>query len=153
MDDDRPTAYDGSDGSRASTLERSSSLSDSRRDSRQASSFTAINAAAFHQQAGHEGYAGGISHHSPTQGFPPTPGSLSNEAAMANVNAETVSIDSYVQQNQGQRFGTMLEDIQEFTAGGMVCAPNIGDWDMLKPPFYTQMAGGNALPQFSGSYS
>ncbi|KAK1517398.1 fungal specific transcription factor [Colletotrichum abscissum] len=153
MDDDRPTAYDGSDGSRASTLERSSSLSDSRRDSRQASSFTAINAAAFHQQAGHEGYAGGIPHHSPTQGFPPTPGSLSNEAAMANVNAEIVSIDSYVQQNQGQRFGTMLEDIQEFTTGGMVCTPNIGDWDMLKPPFYTQMAGGNPLPQFSGSYS
>ncbi|KAK1466176.1 fungal specific transcription factor [Colletotrichum tamarilloi] len=109
MDDDRPTAYDGSDGSRASKLERSSSLgpeyshlsgsgSDSRRDSRQASSFTAINAAAFHQQAVHEGYAG------------------------------TVSIDSYVQQNQGQRFGAMLEDIQEFTTGGMVCAPNIGDW-------------------------
>ncbi|KAG7038400.1 fungal specific transcription factor [Colletotrichum scovillei] len=164
MDDDRPTAYDGSDGSRASTLERSSSLgpeyshlsgsgSDSRRDSRQASSFTAINAAAFHQQAGHEGYAGSIPQHSPTQGFPPTPGSLSNEAAMANVNAETVSIDSSVQQNQGQRFGTMLEDILEFTTGGMVCAPNTGDWYMLKPPFYTQMAGGDPLPQFSGSYS
>ncbi|KAK1470633.1 fungal specific transcription factor [Colletotrichum tamarilloi] len=138
MDDSRPTAYDGSDESRASTLERSCSLgheyshlsgsgSDSRRNSRQASSFTAINAAAFHQQASHEGYAGGSPHRSPTQGFPPTPSFLSNEAAMANLNTETASIDSYVQQNQGQRFGTMLEDIQEFTTGGMVCAPNIVD--------------------------
>ncbi|KAK1710590.1 LOW QUALITY PROTEIN: fungal-specific transcription factor [Colletotrichum acutatum] len=156
MDDNRPTAYDGSDGSRASTLEKSPSLgheyshlggsgSDSRRDSRQASSFTAINA-----QASHEGSSGGSPHRSPTQDFPPTPSSLPNKAAMANLNAETASIDTYVQQNQGQRFGTMLEDIQKFTTGGMVCAPNI---DMLKPLFYTQMAGGNPLPQFSGSYS
>ncbi|KAI3531314.1 fungal specific transcription factor [Colletotrichum abscissum] len=164
MDDDRPTAHDGPDGSRTSTLKWSSCLgpgyshlsgsgSDSRRDSRQASSFTAINAAAFYQQASHEGYAGGSPHRSPTQGFPPTPSSLPNKAAMANLNAETASIDSYVQQNQGQRFGAMLEDVREFTTGGMVCAPNIGNWDTLKPPFYTQMPGGNPLPQFSGSYS
>ncbi|WYZ45174.1 hypothetical protein EsH8_VIII_000490 [Colletotrichum jinshuiense] len=160
MDEDRPTPYDGSDGSRASTLERSSSLGpeysnistnglDSRRESRQASSFTAINAGSFNQQAGLEA----MPHQSPTQGFPTTPKTVANEVMMTGVGAETASIDSYVQQNQGQRLGNMLEDIQEFSTGGMVCEPSIGDWDMLKPPFYTQMSSGNDLRQLSDGYT
>ncbi|OHE93891.1 fungal specific transcription factor [Colletotrichum orchidophilum] len=157
MDDDRPTAYDGPDGSRASTLARSSSSgleyslpsrsgTDGRRDSSQASSFAAVDAAVVHKQAGHDGYPGGIPHHSPTQGFSPTAGSLPNGAAMANMNAERVSIDSYVQKNKGQRFGTMFEDIKEFATGGMVYAPKLGYWDVLKLPSYTQMAGSSPLP-------
>ncbi|GJC94225.1 fungal specific transcription factor [Colletotrichum higginsianum] len=162
LDDDRPTGYDGSEGSRASTLERSSSLGpeyshlgagglDGRRDSRQASTFTAINTSSFHQQASQEGLASGISHHSPTQGFSSTPGSMANDVGIADLHVETGNIDSYIRQTQGQRFGTMLEDIQEFSTGGMVCEPSVGNWDMLKPPFYTQMAGGGQRPQFNGS--
>ncbi|GJC79053.1 putative transcriptional regulatory protein PB1A11.04c [Colletotrichum liriopes] len=164
LDEDRPTGYDGSEGSRASTLERSSSLGpeyshlsasgpDSRRDSRQASSFTAINSGPLNQQAGQEGFASGMPHHSPTQCFPPTPEPMANDVAIAGLNTETANIDSYVEQNQGQRFGTMLEDIQEFSTGGMVCESSIGDWDMLKPPLYKQMAGGSQQPQFSDNYS
>ncbi|OLN88191.1 putative transcriptional regulatory protein PB1A11.04c 1 [Colletotrichum chlorophyti] len=152
--EDRPQAYDGSDGSRASTLERSSSLGpdyshigggglDSKKESRQASSFTAINVASFNAQPSTEGFYGGVAHQSPTQTFAPNPGPMSKEASMANASAEVANIDSYVQQNQGQRFGNMLEDIQEFSTGGMVCEPNLGDWDMLKPPFYAQIASSN----------
>ncbi|GKT47327.1 putative transcriptional regulatory protein [Colletotrichum spaethianum] len=164
LDEDRPTGHDGSDGSRASTLERSSSLGpeyshlgssglDSRRDSRQASSFTAINAGSSIHQAGQDDFDSGMPHRSPPQGFPPTSDPIANDVAIAGLNIDTANIDSYVEQNQGQRFGTMLEDIQEFSTGGMVCESSIGDWDMLKPPFYTQMAGSSQLSQFSGDYS
>ncbi|GKT59378.1 C6 transcription factor [Colletotrichum tofieldiae] len=78
---------------------------------------------------------------------------MANDVAIAGLNTETANIDSYVEQNQGQRFGTMLEDIQEFSTGGMVCESSIGDWDMLKPPLYKQMASGSQLPQFSDNYS
>ncbi|KAF4928719.1 putative transcriptional regulatory protein [Colletotrichum viniferum] len=163
MDEDRSLGYDASDGSRASTLERSSSMGpeyshlsasgglESRRDSRQtASSFTAINSAQY--PVGQEGYPGGnMPQHSPTQTFATAPGLLSNEAAMnaGAGGADVANIESYVNQHQGQRFGIALEDLEEFT-GQMAADQNIGDWG---PAFFSQVAGGNPLPQFSESYT
>ncbi|TEA14285.1 putative transcriptional regulatory protein [Colletotrichum sidae] len=163
VDEDRPLGHEGSDGSRASTLERGSSLGpeygslDGRRDSRQGlSSFTAINTAAhYHQAMGAEGYlAAGASQQSPTQTFTPMAGVLSGEAAVSPgvAGAEMASIESYVNQHQGQRVGTALEDIEEFT-GQIVGEQNMGEWDMLKPAFFSQMAGGNPLPRFSENYT
>ncbi|KDN69889.1 putative fungal specific transcription factor domain-containing protein [Colletotrichum sublineola] len=166
LDEDRPTTgYEGSDGSRASTLERGSSLGpeyshigasslDGRRDSRQGSSFTAVNTSFFNHQADPGGFASGMPHNSPTQRCIPTPEPMANGFAIAGPYTETGNIESYIEQNQGQRLGTMLEDIQEFSTGGMVCGPRIGDWDMLRPPFYTQIAENSSQqPQFGGSYT
>ncbi|KAF9881707.1 hypothetical protein CkaCkLH20_00853 [Colletotrichum karsti] len=154
MDEDRSMGYDASDGSRASTLERSSSMgpeyshlsADGRRDSRQGpSSFTAINTAQFHAQAALEGYQ-----HSPTQTFAPVPGPMGSDGAVnPGLGGTDANIESYVNQHQGQRLGIALEDLEEFT-GQMVADQNIGDWG---PAFFSQVAGGNPLPQFSEGYS
>ncbi|KAL0944487.1 C6 transcription factor [Colletotrichum truncatum] len=164
MDEDRSVGYDASDGSRASTLERSLSMGteystmnasgvDSIRNSRQApSSFTAINSGHHGVQIGPDGYySSSISQHSPTQAFTPGPGLPKNEAADTpeGGSGDCASIESYVQQHQGQRLGTALEDIQEFT-GQLVGEQNIGD---LGPAFFLEMAGGNPLPQFSENFT
>ncbi|KAF6798749.1 fungal specific transcription factor [Colletotrichum sojae] len=161
MDEERSLAFDGSDGSRASTLERSSSMGpeyshlgggglDSRRGSRHAlPSFTAINSAQSYTQGGHEGFPGSVMpQHSPTQQFAAASQPPSGDASQVPAaGGADVPIDSYVTQNQGKRLAE-LEDLQEFQ-GQFVCE----DWEVYKSPtFYTQVASGG-LPQLSENYT
>ncbi|KAK0367592.1 fungal specific transcription factor [Colletotrichum limetticola] len=46
---------------------------------------------------------------------------------MFDLNAETVDVESYVHQNQGQRLGTMFGNSEKSGAGGMFYAPDTGE--------------------------
>ncbi|OLN89637.1 putative transcriptional regulatory protein PB1A11.04c 2 [Colletotrichum chlorophyti] len=128
-DEDRLRAYDGSDEFRDSTLVRSSSQGsdyshigcgglDSMRDSLQASSFTFNDMVSFNALFSTEGLSGGMLHPSLTHIFAPIPEPVRIEASIPALKVEDADILSCVRQNQGERFGNMLEDVQEFSTGG-----------------------------------